>query len=207
MPYIVGICGGSGSGKTFLLRKLLATFSDQQCALISQDNYYKPKNRQILDEDGLINFDHPDSLDLDKFVADIQRLMAGETIEIEEYTFNNEHRKPQIFTYKPTPIIIVEGILIYHKKELADLMDLKIFVDAEEHIRLSRRILRDEKERNYSYVETIRDYNKFVAPMYTEFVEPTKKYCDIIINNHHHHDMRVPSEVITHHLQMILNNA
>lgn len=206
MTYIVGICGGSGSGKTYLLRKLLNAFSEEECALISQDNYYKPKAQQQLSADGLINFDHPDSLDLDKFVEDIQALLAGKTIQVQEYTFNNEARVPQTFTYKPTPLIIIEGILIFHKKALAELMNLKIFVDAEEHIRLSRRILRDEKERNYSYVETIRDYGRFVAPMYAEFVEPTKKYCDLIINNHHH-DLHTASVVLLNHLKAVLHDS
>lgn len=204
MAYIVGICGGSGSGKTYLLRKLLATFSEEECALISQDNYYKPKALQTVDADGLINFDHPDSLDLHAFAEDIKKLMRGETIMVEEYTFNDASRTPQSFTYKPTPIIIIEGILIFHNKELADLMNLKIFIDADEHLRFSRRILRDEKERNYSYQETIRDYNKFVAPMYAQFVAPTQRNCDIIINNHDHQNMSAASEMLVNHLSVIL---
>lgn len=203
--YIVGICGGSASGKTYLLNELLKNFQPAECALISQDNYYKPKKDQIPNEEGLINFDHPDSLDLDKFVRDVQRLLRGETIQIQEYTFNKESATPAVFTYSPTPVIILEGILIYHKKELADMMDLKIFVDADEHIRLTRRLIRDIKERDYSYEDTLRDYNKFVAPMYAQFVEPTKKQCDIIIPNNHH--MKAATQVIINHIRTILETS
>ena len=201
--YIVGICGGSASGKTYLLHALLKNFQESECALISQDNYYKPKHLQDTNEDGLINFDHPNSLNMDKLMEDVQQLLEGKTIHVTEYTFNKENVVPQVFTYSPTPIIILEGILIYHKKALADMMDLKVFVDADEHVRLTRRLVRDVQERDYSYEDTLRDYNKFVAPMYAQFVEPTKKICDIIIPNNHHMD--VATEVIINHIRTKLS--
>lgn len=200
--YIVGICGGSASGKTYLLHELLKNFGEKECTLISQDNYYKPIHLQTPNEEGLINFDHPDSLDLNKLAEDVQRLLRGETIQVSEYTFNREYVIPRIFTYVPTPIIIIEGILIYHKQMLAEMMNLKIFVDADEHIRLTRRLIRDIKERDYSYEDTLRDYNKFVAPMYAQYVEPTKKLCDLIIPNNY--NMKVATEVIINHIQAVL---
>lgn len=202
MSYIIGICGGSASGKTYLLERILSRFPKEKCTLISQDNYYKNREAQIKDEEGLVNYDHPDSLDLDKFVADIKSLMAGKTLHVQEYTFNNPDKVPQIFTYHPTPIIILEGLFVFHKPELNRLMNLKLFVDADEHVRFSRRLRRDVQERNYSFDETIRDYNKFVAPMYAKFVAPTQKECDFIIPNNHNMDTAI--EVIISYLNTIL---
>ncbi|MFN0203457.1 MAG: uridine kinase [Bacteroidia bacterium] len=200
--YIVGICGGSASGKTYLLRQLLKHFDRNQMSLISLDNYYKDWEEQTPDEEGHVNFDHPDSLDLERFEQDVRRLMNGETIEIKEYTFNNPKKTARTFRYEPTPLIILEGILVFHHKPVADLMDLRIFIDAEDYLRLSRRLLRDVRERNYSFEETIRDYHKFVAPMYRQFVEPTKNDCHIIIPNHKntHDNMKAAVEMVVNHL-------
>lgn len=203
-PYIIGICGGSASGKTFLLRKLQEHFNSSQIALISQDNYYKKKELQKLDDIGRINFDHPDSLDLDACARDVERLINGESIDIEEYTFNDPNRIPQIFHYSPTPIIIIEGILIYHNTTLADLMDLKIFVDADEHLRLIRRLKRDVVERNYPFEDTIVDYERYVAPMYKQFVEPTKYSCDVIIMNNQH--LNNAMQMLVNHIAAILKD-
>lgn len=202
MSYIIGICGGSASGKTYLLERILARFPKEKCTLISQDNYYKIREEQRVDEDGLVNYDHPDSLNLDKFVADIKELISGKTIKVQEYTFNNPNTAPKIFTYHPTSIIILEGLFVFHRPELNSLMNLKLFVDADEHIRFSRRLKRDVQERNYSFDETIRDYNKFVAPMYAQFVAPTQKQCDFIIPNNHNMDIAI--EVIISYLNTIV---
>lgn len=199
--YIVGICGGSASGKTHLLRALKRHFSGNQMSLISLDNYYKPIAEQKLEPNGRINFDHPQSLDLEKCAEDVNRLINGESFSLQEYTFNNHEITPKTFHYSPTPIIIVEGILVFYHKPLADLMNLKIFVEADEHIRLVRRLRRDLKHRNYSYDDTLHDYEHFVAPMYKQFVEPTKYGCDMIIMNNH--KMQAAIEVITNHLDCI----
>lgn len=206
-PYIVGICGGSASGKTYILRQLLKQFDRNQLSLISLDNYYKKLEDQVKDDDGLVNYDHPDSLNLEHLADDVQRLIKGETIAVQEYTFNHPTKVPRTFTYQPTPIIIIEGILVFHNPRLANLMDLRIFVDAEDYVRLSRRLLRDERERNYSFEETIRDYHKFVAPMYRKYVEPTKHDCHIIIPNHQntHDNLKTAFEMVSNHLAMTLN--
>lgn len=202
MAYIVGICGGSASGKTYLLHRLMQYFSPEQCTLISQDNYYKPKSEQAVDAEGLVNYDHPDAFNFDNFARDIEALLRGETIYVEEYTYNNPHIVPRIFTYKPTSIIILEGIMIYHDKKLSQMMDMKVFVDADDEIRLKRRMHRDAAERNYTSEETLRDYDKFVRPMYEQFVAPTKMQCDIIIPNNHH--MEVAVNVLINHLKSVL---
>lgn len=203
MSYIIGICGGSASGKTYLLDRILSRFPQEKCTLISLDNYYKPREEQIKDEEGLVNYDHPDSLDLDRFVSDVKELISGKSIEVKEYTFNNPNIIPKTFTYHPTPLIILEGIFVFHKPELNNLMNLKLFVEADEHIRFSRRLMRDVHERNYSFDETIRDYNKFVAPMYAQFVAPTQKQCDFIIPNNH--NMNTAIEVIITYLNSIVS--
>lgn len=187
-PYIVGICGGSASGKTYLLHRLLHLLPSDEVCLVSQDNYYKKFEDQIKDEDGLVNFDHPDSIDLGTYARDVQRLLAGETITLPEYTFNNPEVQPRMLTFHPAPLIIVEGLFIYYHAELRCLIDLRIFVDADEHVRLTRRLRRDHSERGYSFDSILRDYSKFVAPMYEEYVAPMKKDCDIIIPNNRHMD-------------------
>lgn len=202
-PYIVGICGGSASGKTYVLQRLLATFSPDQVALISQDNYYKPFENQRKEHDGLVNFDHPDSLDLAAFARDLHTLIEGGEISLTEYTFNNHDVVPRVFNYRPTPVIVVEGLFIFHLPELAEQIDLKIFVEADEHIKLARRLRRDVAERNYTFDETLRDYERFVAPMYKKYVEPTKNSCDLIIQNNVRVDTAV--KVLMDHLHLVLD--
>ncbi|RMG56796.1 MAG: uridine kinase [Bacteroidetes bacterium] len=201
-PYIIGICGGSASGKTFLLRQLLSQLPTEAITLISQDNYYKPLEDQIRDEEGLVNFDHPDSVDLEALFEDIKALMRGKVLERQEYTFNNPKIKPHTFTLRPSTLLIVEGLFVFHRTDLAKIMDLKIFVDADEHVRLSRRLRRDHTERGYSYESILRDYEKFVAPMYHRYVAPTRQRCDFIIPNNKH--MYKAIQVLVNHLRTVL---
>ena len=197
-PYIVGICGGSGSGKTFVLRKLMEALPAEHITLISQDNYYKEKAEQVQLPDGLVNYDHPESLDLDGYRRDIISLQSGKSIEVVEYTFEVP-RPPQTFIFHPRPLIILEGLFIYHVPELGNLVDLKIYVDAEEHIKISRRLRRDIIERDYSMEETLRDYERFVAPMYKEYIAPQRMLADLIIPNNVHIEKAV--EVLADHLK------
>ncbi|MEM6802027.1 MAG: uridine kinase [Bacteroidota bacterium] len=198
-PYVLGICGGSGSGKTYLLTQLLSKLPTDKLTLVSQDNYYLPYDEQDQDEEGLVNFDHPKSIDLELLHRDMERIMSGETVNIKEYTFNNPAHTAKDISMAPAPILILEGLFIYHLPKLRDLIDLKVFVDAPEYLRLYRRLKRDEIERGYSNAAVLRDYERFVAPMYTEFVEPTKKYCDMIVLNVDRVDNAV--EVLTNHLE------
>jgi uridine kinase len=182
-PYIVGICGGSGSGKTYLLNQLLRRLPEEGLTLISQDNYYIPYELQEQDAEGLVNFDHPKSVDLPLLVRDLKRILGGETVMIREYTFNNPAQTGSDIFMTPAPILILEGLFIYHLEELRNLIDLKVFVDAPEYLRLARRLKRDEQERGYTNASVLRDYERFVAPMYNQFIAPTKVFCDMIIPN------------------------
>lgn len=201
-PYLVGISGGSASGKTFLLRKLMERYPSQQITLISQDNYYRPYKDLPTNEDGEVNFDHPDALDLDQFARDIARLNRGEEVRLMEYTFNNPNIIPKELVYKPSALILVEGLFVFTHPEVAKQLNLKIFVDADEHIRLSRRIRRDFAERGYSLDEVLVYYEKFVVPMYRKYIEPFKYECDLILPNNLAIDKAV--EVVMHHLDRIV---
>ena len=201
-PYIVGICGGSASGKTYFLEQILQTFPQDKLSLISLDNYYKPREEQMRDEEGVINFDHPESLNLDRLVEDVEAILRGETLRMKEYTFNNPDIVPKELVIRPAPLLILEGIFVFYPPKLQPLIDLKIFVDAAEHIKLSRRIRRDLADRNYSVEDTLVNYVKYVAPMYHRYVEPTKGRCDIVIPNNDH--MRVAIEVVKNHLRAVI---
>jgi len=204
-PYIVGICGGSGSGKTYLLKQLMKLLPYEQATLISQDNYYKPLKELPVNDDGLVNFDHPDSVNLDQLVEDMQCLASGTPVHLMEYTFNNPHATPKPLTYHPAPLIIVEGMFVLHHKPLAQQMALKVFIEAEEHIKLLRRLRRDAEERGYSFEVVLRDYERFVAPMYQRFVEPTRKNSDLIIPNNDQIDTAI--QVLVNHLYKVLNEG
>lgn len=201
-PYIIGICGGSASGKTFLLNQLLNQFSEDQVTLVSQDNYYRPLEDQHRDEEGLVNFDHPDSVDLDKLHADLKALMEGKTLHIKEYTFNNPKIHARTLELRPNPIIILEGLFVYYRQDLAQLIDLKVFVEADEHVKLTRRLRRDHTERGYTIESILRDYDKFVAPMYHRYVAPSKQIADLIVLNNRR--MYKAIQVLIHHLHAIL---
>ncbi len=201
-PYLVGICGGSASGKTFLLNQLLTQLPASDISLISMDNYYKPMEEQKVDEEGLVNFDHPDSVDLDRMLADVRKLLAGQTLHIEEYTFNNPRIVPAMLEIKPARVIILEGIFVFYRPELAQLIDLKVFVEADEHIKLSRRLRRDHTDRGYTIDSILKDYEKYVAPMYQRFVVPAKQICDIIVVNNRR--MYKAIQVLVHHLESVL---
>jgi uridine kinase len=199
-PYIIGVSGGSASGKTYLLNQLLNNIPASEITLVSQDNYYHEFQFQKKKDDGTVNFDHPDALDLDRFSRDIHTLLHGHSVTLKEYTFNNPNKIPKMITYLPTKIIVLEGLFIFYLPELNQIIDLKIFVDAEEHIKLSRRILRDHSERGYQLQEILRQYQEDVVPMYNLYVKPGKEICDIIIPNNQHMDKAI--EILLDHLRI-----
>lgn len=184
--YIVGITGGSASGKTLFLKSLLNAFKPHQVCLISQDNYYKPRHQQPVDESGIKNFDTPQSIIAEEYARDIATLKEGHQVNRLEYTFNNPDIEPAKLTFKPAPIIVVEGIFVFHFPEVASLLDLKIFIDAEEHIKLKRRIVRDKIERGYDLDDVLYRYEKHVAPTYEKYIKPYKSEADLIIPNNTH---------------------
>jgi uridine kinase len=186
-PYILGIAGGSGSGKTFFLKCFLEHFSADEVCLVSQDDYYFPVAHNMTKEEiAHYNFDLPSTIDHDHFEIDIDSLLNGKTILKKEYTFNNVDAVPKMLEIKSAPIIIVEGLFILHFKKIAETLDLKIFIEADDDIALQRRLKRDLLERGYSHEDVMYRWVNHVRPAYNEFLLPYKDECDkIIVNNSH----------------------
>jgi uridine kinase len=182
-PFIVGVTGGSGAGKTFILNKLLENFSTEDVCLVSQDHYYHNRDLQPKDANGISNFDTPESIDLEQYFQDIQKLSAGESVYKQEYTYNNPDVTPKMLEFKPAPIILVEGIFIFYHKPLDRVIDLKVFIDVEDHIRLKRRIIRDNEERGYGLDDVLYRYENHVIPTYKKYILPYKYDADVIIPN------------------------
>ena len=185
-PYLVGITGGSASGKTTFLRRLLAAFPERDICLISQDNYYHPRDQQFRDEQGIENFDLPSSIDSLAYAADVRQLRAGQEVRRKEYTFNNPNIVPAELVFRPAPIVVVEGIFVFYFEEIAKLLDLKVYIDAQEHVKLHRRIVRDRDERGYGLDDVLYRYTNHVAPTYEKYIQPFKDDADIIIPNNRH---------------------
>ena len=182
-PFVIGISGGSGSGKTTFVKELAASFSPEQVCILSQDNYYKPREEQVIDSIGEKNFDLPESFKEEEYHQDVLKLLSGEEVILTEYTYNNELAQPKKVFYKPAPVIVIEGIFVFHFIDVSNLMDFKIFIDADEHIKLIRRIQRDKIERNYPLEDVLYRYQHHVFPAYEKFIQPYKSSCDIIVNN------------------------
>ncbi len=187
-PFIVGITGGSASGKTLFLERLLSSFDPGEVCLISQDNYYKPRHLQPIDAHGVHNFDTPFSIDFEQYATDIRKIQYWETVYREEYTFNNAAKKPKMLTFEPAPVVVVEGIFVLYYPELAELLDLKIFIDAKDHIKLKRRIIRDKVERGYDLDDVLYRYEMHVMPTYEKYIEPFKSEADLIVPNNQSFD-------------------
>ncbi|MFN0213937.1 MAG: uridine kinase [Saprospiraceae bacterium] len=182
-PYLIGICGGSGSGKTSFIRRLRQSFSEDQLCIISQDDYYLPREQQHRDVNGEQNFDLPKSFDKKKFRNDVEKLMSGETLTLEEYVYNNPNAKPKLLIFKSAPIIVIEGLFVFHYKKIAKKIDLKVFVNAKENLKVIRRIMRDQVERGYPLDDVLYKYQHHVLPSYERFILPYKEEADIVVNN------------------------
>ena len=177
---IIGIAGGTGSGKTTVTDKIKQEFGDD-VTVICHDFYYKKNDHLNFEERVKLNYDHPDSLETDLMVSHIKLLKQGKTVDVPVYSFATFTREDCVMQVEPTKVLIIEGILLFENKELRDLMNIKIFVDTDADIRIIRRITRDVKERQRSLDSVIRQYCDTVKPMHEQFVEPYKKYADIII--------------------------
>lgn len=177
---IIGIAGGTGSGKTTLVNKLKETLGDEVLTL-THDDYYKSNSHLPLEERALLNYDHPNAFDTEMLVNDLIKLKNGQSIEKPCYDFSRHTRSEETFIEEPTKVIIVEGILIFEHVELRKLFDIKVFVDTDADVRFIRRLLRDVKERGRELDSVINQYLNTVKIMHEEFVEPSKKYADIII--------------------------
>jgi len=182
---IIGITGGSGSGKTTFLHQLKDKMGEQKICILSADNYYLPTEVQSCDDQGIVNYDLPTAINRDELVRDVKRLIEGQVVEREEYTFNNPNRTPEQLSFHPAPIIILEGIFVFHYEELASMIDLKVFLYTSESTSLSRRIRRDRLERNYPLEDVLYRYENHVLPIYRKYIEPIKEQADILINNNH----------------------
>lgn len=180
-PIIIGVTGGTGSGKTTVTRKIIEEFGDVSLAYIPQDAYYKDQSHLTMDERVLTNYDHPFAFDNDLLSEHIRQLLDGQAVQMPVYDFTQHNRAEETIRVEPKEVIIIEGILIFSDKELRDLMDIKVFVDTDDDIRIIRRIKRDMAERGRSLDSIIDMYTSIVKPMHEQFIEPTKKFADIII--------------------------
>lgn len=178
---IIGIAGGTGSGKSTVAKEILSQLPDGDIAFLPQDSYYKDSSHLPMDKRIEINFDHPDSIEFDLLISHIKELKKGNSVQQPIYSYITCSRAEETVLIKPAKIIVVEGILIFTDKELRKLMDLKVFVDADADDRLIRVINRDIVERGRSVNSVIERYQKVLKPMHLQFIEPTKRYADLII--------------------------
>ncbi|WPC08643.1 uridine kinase [Globicatella sulfidifaciens] len=180
-PIVIGVAGASGSGKSSVSKRILEIFSEMSILVLQQDFYYKDQTHLPFEERLKTNYDHPLAFDNNLFIEHLEKLMKGETIDKPVYDFANHTRSTETIHQEPRDVIIVEGILILDDKRVRDLLDIKIYVDTDSDICLARRILRDINERGRTVDSVINQYVEVVKPMFHQFVEPTKRYADIII--------------------------
>ncbi|HMB94198.1 MAG TPA: uridine kinase [Rhodothermales bacterium] len=193
-PVVIGIAGGSGSGKSTVLRRIIQAFGPERIAVLDHDAYYRALDELPIESRGAINFDHPDALETSLMRQHIDALLAGEAVEKPIYNFTTHTREEETQTVEPRPVIIVEGILVLAEPMLVGRMDIKIFVDTADDIRLLRRIRRDITERGRGIESVLDQYERTVRPMHIEFVEPSKRKADIIIPRGGHN--RVAIEMV-----------
>ncbi len=187
-PFTIGVTGGSGSGKTYFLKSLSSRFAAEEICLISQDHYYKPFDQQVIDSQGIQNFDLPGALDRDEFLADVLKIKNREAVYKNEYTFNNPKADPKVLEFKPASILIVEGLFVQYFEEIEKELDLKIFIEAKDHVKLSRRIRRDNEERGYDLNDVLYRYENHVMPIYETLIKPLQHRADLVIPNNSHFD-------------------
>jgi uridine kinase len=178
---LIGIAGGTGSGKTLVANNIISELGSERVVVICQDSYYKDLSNLPVEHRSRHNFDHPDSFDFDLLINDMRALLQGQTISPPIYDFVTHARKPNTEFIGPHAIIVLEGILTFDNPVLRDLMDIKLYVDTDPDVRFIRRLKRDTLERGRSLESIIRQYEESVRPMHLQFVEPSKRYADIII--------------------------
>ena len=178
---IIGIAGGSGSGKTSVTNEIMKNLEGHSVALLAQDYYYKDQSHLTVDERLETNYDHPIEFDNDLLIDNLNDLRNGKQVEVPTYDYSNHTRSKETIAFEPKDVIIVEGIFALENKTLRDLMDVKIYVDTDADLRILRRLLRDTEERGRTMESVINQYLNVVRPMHNQFIEPTKRYADIII--------------------------
>lgn len=200
---VIGIAGGTGSGKTTVVKKILRQFTKGEVAILYQDSYYYDNSHISLEERRNKNFDHPDSVEFDLLIEHVKKLQKGEPVNQPNYSFISCTRSGETTAVEPKEVLIIEGILGLTNKKLRDLMDIKVFVDCDSDLRLSRVIRRDIQERGRNVEEVLSRYEKTVRPSHLQFIEPTKRYADIIIpqggKNH------IAISILTNHINQTLN--
>ena len=201
-PYVVGISGGSASGKTSFLKHLREALPARSTCVVSQDNYYLPKEEQLRDENNFINFYLPTSIHRDAFHNDMCKLMSGEKVILQEYTFNNASKLSQTIELNPAPIIIMEGLFIFHYEEIRNKLDLKVYIDAREELKLERRLRRDKDERGYPEESIMYQWNNHVMPSYRKYLQPYRDDADIIVTNNISYDKGL--SVLVNHIRTML---
>jgi uridine kinase len=180
-PFVIGVAGGSGSGKTTVVRRIVESLGLEQVTLLQHDRYYRDRNDLRLEERAALNYDHPNSLETDLLVKHVRDLKGGSPVDVPQYDFTRHARLSETETFQPRRALIVEGILIFADAALRDLMDIKVFVDTDSDTRFIRRLQRDVAERGRTMESVIDQYQTTVRPMHLEFVEPSKRYADVII--------------------------
>lgn len=199
MSYLVGIAGGSASGKTSFLKALKTNFHKDEVSVITQDNYYFEKQFQQIDAQGSINFDLPDAIDRGALYEDFKQVVAGTKVSRQEYTFNNASALSAQIEVLPAPIVIVEGLFVFHFSELSQMLDLKVYIDARDEIKLQRRLKRDAIERGYPESDVLYRWEHHVKPCYLNYLKPYRDHCDLIITNNESFDKGL--EVLVNHLR------
>lgn len=199
---VIGIAGGSGSGKTTLMKRLVEHFGSD-VAVLSHDNYYKRHDELTFEERAALNYDEPDALDTSLLVYQLDQLRHGRAIDCPQYDFTNHNRSDETLRVEPQRVIIVEGIMIFVDEDLRSLMDIKIFVDTDADIRLCRRIKRDVTKRGRSLESVIHQYKSTVKPMHEKYVEPSKRYADLVVPEGGKNQVALDMIVrrIAHHLE------
>ncbi len=181
---VIGVTGGSGSGKSYFMNRIMDSFGKGEVTWFSLDNYYFPIEKQEKDQNGIENFDRPESLDRKRFHQDLKKLISGESLKIQEYTFNYRNKPPQFITIPSAPVIIVEGIFTLYYEEIQKYLALKIFIDTPEYLMMKRRIIRDAEERGYDLEDVLYRFENHVIPSYEQFILPSKHRADLIVPNH-----------------------
>ena len=205
---VVGIAGGTGSGKTTITKKLMQHFGGD-VSVIYHDNYYKAHHNMSYEERSRLNSDHPDSFDTDLLIQAVKDLKAGRSVTCPVYDYTIHDRSDKVIVVRPAKVIIVEGILIFQSRELCQQMDIKIYVDTDADVRILRRIVRDVRDRGRSLDSVVNQYLSTVKPMHEQFVEPSKRNADIIIpeGGHNQVAMEMVMERVRAHIERCKNNG
>ncbi len=182
-PYVIGISGGSGSGKSTIVNLVCQAFTDNEVCLLTQDDFYIPREKQAIDANGVTDFDRLGAIDHTSFHDRLQDLIAGKEVILKEYVFNNDQAQASMKTIMPAPIIIAEGLFVFSSEQVKSLMDLTVFVDTSDVLKVIRRIQRDQIERNYPLDDVLYRYQHHVLPSYEKYIAPHKDNVDMIINN------------------------